>query len=345
MTKTPLPSRERRTSPIIALIVAMLGLAVLVTAQQLPNRHRMEADLTERSTVALREAGLSDVRVTFTGRDGRLTAGSAVEADRARDVVQALEGVRTVESETPPVPVPPAVVVALGRDSASLRGTVPTGSSRTALLDAAADVCGAEAVGDDLTVDPSVGDAALAGLPDVLRAFGRDADGARIELRGGTLSLTGTVPSELRRDAVRTAARRTGAAVDDRIEVPDVRRRLGELPRLTFDSGGDSLTSASRTSLVTVARILKANPSTRIRIEGHTDSTGSAESNLVLSRARARTVHEFLIGHGVAGDRLSAEGYGETRPQVADTTAGGRAQNRRVELLVTATSPPTGNGT
>ncbi|SIQ79567.1 OmpA family protein [Micromonospora avicenniae] len=348
MTKTPLPSHGRRINPIVALIVAILGLAVLVTAQQLPNRHRMETDLTERSTVALRAAGLSDVRVTFTGRDGRLTAGSAAEADRALDVVQALEGVRTVESEAPaaarePVPVPPTVVVALGHDTASLRGTVPTVGSRTALVDAATAVSGA--ADDDLSVDPRVGDAALAGLPDVLRAFGRDADRARVELGGGTLSLTGAVPSELHRNAVRTAARHTGAVVVDRIEVPDVQRQLNELPRLTFASGGDSLSADTRTSLVTVARILKVNPSARVRIEGHTDSTGSADSNLALSRARARTVQDFLVGHGVTADRLSAEGYGETRLEVPDVTGSGRAQNRRVELLATVTSPPTDNDT
>ncbi|RKN22368.1 OmpA family protein [Micromonospora musae] len=347
MTKTPAPRRERRFSPLVALIVAILGLAVLGTAQQLPNRHRMEADLAQRSTVALHAAGLSDVRVTFTGRDGKLRAGSAAEADRARGVVRALAGVRAVESEIPAAPlrVPPTVSVALGHGGASLRGTVPTAESRTALVDAAVAAYGAGAVDDDLTVDPEVGDGALAGLPEVLRAFGGDGPDARVELHRGTLTLTGTAPSELYREAVLSAARRTGAVVDDRIEVPDVRRRLGELPRLTFDSGGDSLTSASRRSLVTVARILKANPSARIRIEGHTDSTGSAESNLVLSRARAQAVHDFLAGHGVAGDRLSAEGYGETRPEVAETSAGGLAQNRRVELVVTATPPPTDDGT
>ncbi|MFD0788660.1 OmpA family protein, partial [Micromonospora azadirachtae] len=168
---------------------------------------------------------------------------------------------------------------------------------------------------------------------------------ARVELSGGTLSLTGTVPSELRRDAVRTAARHTGAVVVDRIKVPDVQRQLSELPGLTFASGGDSLTSDSRTSLVLVARILKANPSVRVRVEGHTDSTGSAESNLALSRARARTVQDFLVGHGVTADRLSAEGYGETRLKVPDVTAGDRAQNRRVALLATVTSPPVDDGT
>ncbi|GAB3933840.1 OmpA family protein [Micromonospora vulcania] len=338
-TKKPNTSTGKRRS-LVGLIVAVLGLTVLMAAQQIPNRHRMEADLTQRSTQALQSAGLSDVQVTFTGRDGRLTAGSSAEADRALDVVRPLEGVRDAEAQVPAVvqaavPVLPSALVAMGHGTASVSGTVPTDGSRAALV-AAAGALGAESVEDRLTVDAGVTDTALTGLADVLRAFGRDSDGTTVQLDGGALTLTGRVSSEAHHDAVLAAARATGARVVDQIEVPDVQRQLRDLPQLTFASGGDALTSTSEASLVEVAQLLKANPSTHLRIEGHTDATGPAESNLILSRARAEAVHAFLAGQGITADRLSANGYGETRLKVPDTTAANRAVNRRVELIASS---------
>ncbi|WP_203861791.1 OmpA family protein [Plantactinospora mayteni] len=341
LTKSPMPNNEsRRFSPLLGLIVAILGLAVLMVAQQAPNRHRMEDDLTQRSTRALHSAGLSDVWVTFTGRDGRLTANSSAEAEHALDIVQAIQGVRVAEAQVPAASVPPSVLVALGQGTASVTGTVPSERARTALVGAATSL-GTASVEDRLTVDGAVTDTALGGLADVLRAFGRSSDGTTVRLDGGTLSVGGRVSSETHKNAVLAAARATGATVVDQIEVPDVRRQLQELPRLTFASGGDSLTAASQAILVRVAQILDANPSSRTRIEGHTDTTGTAESNLVLSRTRAAAVYDFLVGKGVAADRLSVKGFGETRPKVTETTAADRAENRRVELVAgTAGSPP-----
>lgn len=341
MTKNLMPNNKaRRFSPLVGLIVAILGLTVLITAQQLPNRHRMEDDLTQRSTRALHSAGLSDVQVTFTGRDGRLTADSSAKAERALDIVEALQGVRAAEAEVRAASVPPSVLVVLSHGTATVSGTVPNGSARIALVGAAASL-GAESIEDRLTVDGGVTDAALSGLTDVLRAFGRDSAGTTMKLDGGALTVAGRVSSEAHKNAVLAAARTTGATVVDQIEVPDVQRLLRDLPRLTFVSGSDSLTATSQASLVTVVQILKANPSSRMRIEGHTDATGTAESNLILSRARAAAVRDFLVSQGVTANRLSVKGFGETRPKVAETTADNRAENRRVELVaITATAPP-----
>ncbi|MEE6262714.1 OmpA family protein [Plantactinospora sonchi] len=350
MTKAPgTPRTARRFHPLVGLVVAILGLVVLLTAQQFPNRHRMEADLTQRSTQALHSAGLSGVRVTFTGRDGRLRAASSAEAAQALGIVRALEGVRAAEAEVPPgserapVPVPPSVLLTLADGTVSVSGTVPTEASRVALVRAAAEMVGTEDVDDRLTVDDSVTDSALSGLPSVLHALGGKADGTTVALDGGTLTLTGTASSEVRKTAVLAAARSTGAQVVDRLQVADVRRQVAKLPPLTFSLGGASLTAASRTTLVRLGRILRDNPSTRIRVEGHTDSSGSAGSNLVLSRVRARAVLTFLVDQGVAADRLTSRGYGETRLKVPDTSPANRAENRRVELVTSTSTPTTGN--
>ena len=335
---------RRRFNPLIGLFVAVVGLVFILVAQNVPNRHRMETDLTHRSEQALQSAGLPQVGVTFTGRDGELRAGSPAEAERALAVVRALDGVRVAEARVPsvpaaPAPVPPSVVLALRDGRVAISGRVPTDAARTALVDAAAAMRGTRAVDDRLTVDTAVTDTGLSGLPGVLRAGGENTDSMTAELSNGRLVLTGTAYTKTSRAAVIAAAAGTGAAVVDRIQVSAAQQRLTSLPPLTFRLGGAVLTPAARASLTTAGRILAANPGMRIRIEGHTDSSGSAASNLTLSRVRAGTVRDFLVRQGIAAERMSAIGYGETRPKLSNTSTSNRSANRRVELVVSNGTP------
>jgi len=72
----------------------------------------------------------------------------------------------------------------------------------------------------------------------------------------------------------------------------------------------------------------------KILIEGHTDNVGAAASNLALSSARAAAVKAALMtDFGIAGPRISTKGLGDTKPAAPNTTAAGRAQNRRVEIV------------
>jgi OOP family OmpA-OmpF porin len=84
-----------------------------------------------------------------------------------------------------------------------------------------------------------------------------------------------------------------------------------------------------------VAKVLKDLPKLHVRVEGHTDSRGSARYNKRLSDGRAKSVRRFLIRKGVRGDRLTAFGYGEDRPVASNRTREGRAMNRRVEFVIT----------
>jgi len=84
--------------------------------------------------------------------------------------------------------------------------------------------------------------------------------------------------------------------------------------------------------LKSITAILKENPSAKFTISGHTDSTGNAASNMALSNERAAAVKNYLVTNGVAGDRLSSTGFGDTQPIVNNNTAAGRAINRRVEV-------------
>ena len=99
---------------------------------------------------------------------------------------------------------------------------------------------------------------------------------------------------------------------------------------VTFELSSDRLTSQARTNLRQFAIALQtpALSGFRFAVEGHTDATGAADKNLELSERRAATVVTFLTGLGVQKDRLSARGYGETRPLLADPND---PANRRVE--------------
>jgi outer membrane protein OmpA-like peptidoglycan-associated protein len=78
--------------------------------------------------------------------------------------------------------------------------------------------------------------------------------------------------------------------------------------------------------------ILNTHPTIKLRIEAHTDNMGTTENNQLLSERRAKTVVNYLIAKGIAKERLSSSGFGETMPIADNTTEQGRSENRRVEF-------------
>jgi outer membrane protein OmpA-like peptidoglycan-associated protein len=81
-------------------------------------------------------------------------------------------------------------------------------------------------------------------------------------------------------------------------------------------------------------KVLKDHPDIKIEIGGHTDSTGSREYNLDLSRRRARSVKDYFEKKGIAADRIKTRGYGPDKPIDDNETADGRAHNRRIEFVI-----------
>lgn len=102
---------------------------------------------------------------------------------------------------------------------------------------------------------------------------------------------------------------------------------------ILFDTGKDDLKPSAQESLAKAAATLKSSE-TNIIIEGHTDSTGSDAINQPLSQRRANQVRDFLAANGVPGSRMTAIGYGSSRPAVPNDTAVNRALNRRVQLEI-----------
>jgi len=101
-----------------------------------------------------------------------------------------------------------------------------------------------------------------------------------------------------------------------------------------FASGQAQLVEGGRSSLEEVVDLLQTEPDKKIRVEGHTDSLGDAEANLLLSEQRAQAVREALISLGVASERVSALGMGEDFPIASNEDEVGRARNRRVDVIL-----------
>ena len=103
-----------------------------------------------------------------------------------------------------------------------------------------------------------------------------------------------------------------------------------------FDFNSAALRSSSRSALRDMANVFEKYPDTTIRVEGHTDSIGTAAYNERLSERRASTVANYLEDLGVRSARIRALGYGKSQPRATNNTAAGRQLNRRVEIHVKA---------
>lgn len=103
---------------------------------------------------------------------------------------------------------------------------------------------------------------------------------------------------------------------------------------LLFETGKSTLVPRVRENLARVAGILLGHPGLEIEVEGHTDSVGSDTMNQTLSESRAKAVREYLLSQGVPADTIVSRGFGKTKPLATNDTAEGRAQNRRVEIVV-----------
>jgi len=102
---------------------------------------------------------------------------------------------------------------------------------------------------------------------------------------------------------------------------------------IEFDTAKATLRPESEAVLAQVAALLKSEPDWKMKIEGHTDSTGTKQGNQALSQQRAAAVVAWLVKDGIAASRLTAVGMGDTQPIADNTTDAGRARNRRVELV------------
>jgi outer membrane protein OmpA-like peptidoglycan-associated protein len=168
-----------------------------------------------------------------------------------------------------------------------------------------------------------------------------ELDATRAELanaRGVNVAQNQQLQAETdRREQAEAAQQRALAALERAGEVK--REARGTVITLSgaviFASGQYDLLPSARSKMSEVASALSsADSKTKIVIEGHTDSTGSAETNQELSMKRAAAVRDALVSRGVSTDRISVEGFGAARPIADNTSQAGRANNRRVEIVL-----------
>ncbi len=126
---------------------------------------------------------------------------------------------------------------------------------------------------------------------------------------------------------------RLGGALSQIMTVRESARGIVmDLGDVLFDVGKATLKPGARESLAKLSGVLLMLPDVNLRVEGFTDSTGSAETNKVLSANRAKSVYDYLITMKIDAARMAHAGYGPANPVGDNATAAGRAQNRRVEI-------------
>lgn len=105
-----------------------------------------------------------------------------------------------------------------------------------------------------------------------------------------------------------------------------------QLENVFFETGSANLKAESQLELNKLAFILNAYPDAAIQLSGHTDNVGNPENNLLLSQNRATSVRDYLVSKGIESNRMTPIGYGDTKPVADNTTAEGKAKNRRTEF-------------
>lgn len=108
-----------------------------------------------------------------------------------------------------------------------------------------------------------------------------------------------------------------------------------ELSGISFKAGSAELVPSSLSTLDRTIEGLKRNAKAKVEIEGHTSSEGGEEFNRKLSEDRANSVRNYMVRKGISGERVTAVGYGYSRPKASNDTEEGRRQNRRIEIRVT----------
>lgn len=319
------------------------------------HRGPIQDQLTARAVSALQADGIELENVSFDGRIAVLsgTIGSTSLSDRAAALVAAQPGVfrvrnnlTTVGAAAAPEPEPanaarPSFEVRFDDQGVVLNGTVPDEATRQALVNAAAARVGASNVQNSLRVDGTLTAPAWLGqVQNLLPMVADSISNGALAVNAGRLALTGTVGQQSTKDYSSSEATRLlgpNVTIDNQIRVSAAQQSLNRLLEgrvVEFVTDRAELTPDSRRLLDEMAAVLRQYPDANISIDGHTDSRGRDAYNLELSQRRANAIRSYLTGLGIAAERLTATGYGETRPIRTNDTPAGRAANRRVEFHV-----------
>ncbi|MGB1283730.1 MAG: OmpA family protein, partial [Polaribacter sp.] len=103
--------------------------------------------------------------------------------------------------------------------------------------------------------------------------------------------------------------------------------------KIQFNTAKYSFTNEAYVALEAIVNYMKQNSGAIYRIQGHADSVGTSSNNRALSVKRAQAVKKYLVDHGISSEIITTEGFGEANPLELNSTSGGRAANRRIEII------------
>jgi OmpA-OmpF porin, OOP family len=343
------PSPHARAALVAAASSAAPGLPVedrLAYASGAPSGFETSAPALVKQAVRLQPGriAVSDSEVRIEGRAASDAEKASIEA-----ALGALpKGLAVQSSVTAP---PPAFRFQAEKNPDTghlvLSGSVPDEATRQTLLDAARRRFFADAVVDEMKPTPGgppdfgalaslalaqlarMGAGTLAITPQGLQLQGDALYGkAAEEIKAALAALPGGLPATLAVGVRPATTRLDPKACQEQL--------AGTLSRGTilFETAQATLDPESTPVLDALAYTVLQCPGQRIRIEGHTDATGTAEGNADLSRRRAAAVRDYLARAGIAPEGLVAEGLGASRPVASNETDEGRARNRRIEFIV-----------
>ena len=303
-------------------------------------------------------AGWAKVETNNRGRDVLITGTppnhEAIEL--VKEKAEQSYGVRTVDISSdakPPVIIPdsPELNTIITGESVVLRGTLSSQTSIDEIVAQASNAFGAENISNKLKVGENT-----AALPD-LNGFFLNLAGKSFSLetltsslKGNKLSLNGTVNSAESKAVLgdqMTRLLRLDVENNLIVGVPPVEvetvdvdtcqsdiNALLEAGNINFASGKSTIQTSSYALLDDIKTVALKCETVSFEISGHTDSVGNPDFNTALSEKRAKAVVDYLVGLGLDSSRFESAGYGASRPIADNSTAAGRAQNRRIEFTL-----------
>lgn len=357
--------RDRKAGWSPAGWLPLFGLVVVFGYGIVRSAPAIEAQTADQVAAVLRENGLQDFSVQADGQEVLIRAdGQAAQdvQDSSEALVRSWAGdavcttwvagrrvcpnsVRVEFAEIVPLDAVPESVARfhdfsfhIADANLVLSGEVPSDAARSAIVAAARSISGS--VTDELNVTdetPTDGfDWAVDRAWPMLTAL----QSGQVQWRSGSFSVTGRVPAADEADVRRLFA---AAAYPNRLGTltiePDSELNLCDerfaaalaTSTIQFRTGSAEILSDSQDLIQELAELARAC-SNHLSIDGHTDNVGSAEANRNLSLARAEAVAAAMTAFGIDSTRLSTRGLGASQPIADNSTAGGRARNRRIEI-------------
>jgi OmpA-OmpF porin, OOP family len=301
--------------------------------------------------------GVRNVKYIVTGDDAVTvdTTVAAVETTAAAETTVAPVAETTVATaaDTTPAAVAPAgspieVAASIDGKKVALTGVVTSEAQRTELVNAAKAAYGDANVIDELTVvGPSTAaqDARIKSFGELIKLSSNTLANAKGKASDTFLNISGEAFTDLGKSGVEALVTAAGGTADITVaaakSVAEVQENLATIlarSGIQFDTNSavikaDSLPILDN-AVASITREFAAFPNINIEVGGHTDNVGQASANQQLSQSRAQAVLDYLTSKGVDGTRLTAKGYGATKPIADNKTEIARATNRRIEFTV-----------